>query len=262
MGAVFIQISQVLLYLGLPLKALSWAQESLSLLDTAYGDHHPLVASSHCLLGRINHTLGDYEAAIGEFEATRSSTKEAPNLLTQHSVVATPFLVQTLFRLDRIDEARELVQNELPMLSRRIAGDTTYFEAVSAQASAQLAAVEGNLEEAASILRSADGERVRSCGSGHPFRTALLNQLSGVLSAQNDIEQAMSRLNEALDIAHQHQLLAHPETAESYLLMAKVSEQRNDVVDQRRFLTKAYDSLRNTMGDANERVVELSEQLA
>ncbi len=256
MGAVFIQLGQVLLFLGSPLRALSWAQESLALLDRAYGEHHPLVASAHCLLGQIYRTLGDYTAAVDQFEATRASTGAAPYRLTQHALVATPFLAQTLLMQGRTEDAALLLDGELPVLSARVGGDGAYLALRCAQARSGLALARGDQDTAIDLLEKSDRETRERFGDAHPFRIPTLNLLGRARCESHATPGARQCLDEALSIAVRHELADHPSTADTYLALADAAPQN----ERPRWLVRARDALRNSLGDAHERVAVLSDQ--
>ena len=255
MCGVFFQVAHVLLHLGLPLRAISWAQESINLGKPFFSQHHALMAASRCVLGQALLTLGELEPAQAQLAATAETVGRSAHPLNQHIWVATCQLVDVLATLGNLDEARRLAVEAGTSLDSGIAGDAVFARAHGAAMRARLLVLDGDHAQAQRLLTDADTSMSNHYGAEHLYRLPLLRAL-GDLELQRGLADDAARHHEVgIALARRHDLMLHPGVADHLLGLADVATHRADAGRAAELKRQALDIYRQRLGPSSKRVL-------
>ncbi len=256
--AVFLQVGYVLRHLGAPLRAISWARESLTLGTPVFSKHHSVMGASHCVAGQAFLDLGELEEARREFEAAAECASHVAHPINQDVVTAICYLAMTLVREGRLQEAEHLMQTRLSDPASLVAGESKLALATTELAHAEIAAASDALERAVAHADNADAI-LAPYGSNHPYRLMPLLTRGAALAAQGSIADAEHAHEEALHICTQHEILEHPLLGRHLIGLANLYETTNDA-RARDTRAQALTMLERTLGPSSPAVIELQNQ--
>lgn len=258
----FLQISQVLVYAGLPGRARAWAQESLTLGTAAYGKYHPLVAGARCIMGQIALEFGELEQAVKEFTIAMDYVRQAPTRISQYSAIASSFMIWTLLRMDSVNEAEALLAEAQTLCANNIAGESTKFRAHIALMAARLSSLNGDNETAINLCTEADGMIQERFGVRHIFRLPRLITRGKVLRVAGSYDEARAALKLGLEIMHENGLHDHPQTMACFSGLAKVADLTDEHEQAVEYRRQAVKGLRVCTGPHSPVTIAMESKLA
>jgi ATP/maltotriose-dependent transcriptional regulator MalT len=262
MCSAFLHIAQVLLHAGSPVRARAWAQEALSLGVLAYGNHHPLVAGAHCIMGQVALDFGEFEHAIGEFEATMEYIRQVSTNISQYSAIAGSFMIQTLLKLGREDDTQSLLKEMRSLSENKIAGEATHFQAHTALAVAQLSNRKGDNDAALSQCRDANHLIRSRFGERHIYRVPFLITRAEILRTAGLLDDSRAELELGLDIMNENKLTHHPQVMACLSALATVSEMAGQRDLAREYRQGTLDGLRACTGPSSPATISAEKELA
>ena len=261
MCAAFLQISQVLLYAGMPVRARSWAQEALNLGVPAFGDHHPLVAGAHCIMGQVLLYFGEFEQALEEFETAIEYVRLVPTKISQHTAIAGSFMIETLLRLGRNDEAAAMLEECQSVFANKIAGEATRFHTRAMMVGAKLDSLDGDSEAAIRRCREIDESIKSRFGEQHHFRVPGLINRAEVLRSAELFEEARADLNLGLDLMRRQNLEDHPQVLACLAELARVAESTGEPGQAREYREQVVKGLRRCIGPMSPATIAMEKEM-
>ena len=261
MCAAFLQISQVLLYAGMPVRARSWAQEALNLGVPAFGDHHPLVAGAHCIMGQVLLYFGEFDQALEEFETAIEYVRLVPTKISQHTAIAGSFMIETLLRLGRNDEAAAMLEECQSVFANKIAGEATRFHTRAMMVGAKLDSLDGDSEAAIRRCREIDESIKSRFGEQHHFRVPGLINRAEVLRSAELFEEARADLNLGLDLMRRQNLEDHPQVLACLAELARVAESTGEPGQAREYREQVVKGLRRCIGPMSPATIAMEKEM-
>lgn len=258
MCGVFLQIAHVLLNLGFPLRAKSWAQESLSLGQEIFSEHHALMAASRCVLGQALVAVGELESARAMFAATTESLRRTRLPLNQHVCIAPSLLADVLISMGEMDEAKSLAEEAERVLAMRVSGDATLVRAQHAITRAHLAAHDAHPDRATALAAEGDEMIVQRYGAMHPYRLSALLAVGQLTRNRGQIDAATRCHELAMEIGRSHGLNLHPTVAEHLLALAAIAEAHGDHEMTAALKVDALEACRQRLGPTSKAVLAIS----
>lgn len=255
MCGVFLQVAHVLLHLGLPLRAISWAQESLKLGKPFFSQHHALLAAARVVLGEALIVIGELESARVALAETVDTVQRSVHPLNQHICIAGFRLVDALLTLGDLDEARTLAVGASTALEMGVAGDAVYARAHGAVTRARLHTLDGEHTRARQLLIKADESMSYRYGAEHPYRLAILHAIGETDFIEGRVDDAERRHQLGIDLARRHELELHPAAADHLRGLAAVAAHRGDSTRAAALERQALDIFRQRLGPSSKRVL-------
>jgi tetratricopeptide (TPR) repeat protein len=235
-GSLF-QLAQVLLYLGRPGDAFTWAVEAVEGGQTAYGLHHPLVLAAKCVLGQVHQTLGADDEAAAQLGDVVAALESSPGIMDQVVAVALPYLAQAHLDLGRIEDARSRLA-EFGDFLPRVRGTRRHFEAQLHLFRSRLALATGEAEVA--LVECDRGDALlEGLGIDHPVRMSPACLRADVRLLQGDLPGAMASYEGALRLGNVNGIADHPTLAAAHLGIAAVHERLGALDDAQRETARA-----------------------
>jgi tetratricopeptide (TPR) repeat protein len=261
MCGAFLQISQVLLYAGMPVRARSWAQEALNLGIPAYGNHHPLVAGAHCIMGQVLLYFGEFDQALQEFETAIEYVRLVPTKISQHAAIAGSFKIETLLHLGRNDEAAATLEECQSVFADKVAGEATRFHTRAIMAAAKLDSLNGDSEAAIRRIGKVDESIKSRFGEQHHFRVPGLLVRAEVLMSAGLTEEAREDLDFSLDLLRSQNLEDHPQAVACLAILAQVADSTGESGLAREYRQEAVKGLRSCVGPMSPVTIALEKEL-
>ncbi len=221
--AVYLQLAQVLRYLGAPMRAQSWAQESLRLGRNVYSEHHSLLGATHCVYGQAMLDLERFEDARREFEAAIECVDRHRFPINQHVIISECFLALTLTELGELDAAEKIVDSRLSRIERQIAGESGLTRAYAELARGHLACQTSHSEQAVTMCENGDQIVADTYGEHSLFRLVPLAIAANASMLAERYASAGDAHRLALKIAVENNLQEHLHCARHFEGLATIA---------------------------------------
>jgi tetratricopeptide (TPR) repeat protein len=255
--AAFLQMAHVLQSLGFPLRAESWARESISFGKTIYSEYHSLMGATRCVLGQVLMDMGDYERAQIELESAAECANRHRQPVSQHILLSIPLLAITLVERGETEAAEALFLTRMQDIDKQVAGESAQLRALVLLARGWLESNSGNHSEAIQLCQAGDGEITFKHGDTCSFRLFPLKLIATCLRRGGLVKEATEAHELALKIAQELKLESHPHYAAHLEGLAIIAADQENQVEAVRLFEDSLNVYKRCFNPSNEPVTRL-----
>ena len=259
--AVFLQMAQVLRYLGTPLRARSWAEESLQLGRPVYSEYHTLIGATHCVMGQVLMDLEELDDAKRELMATAECVERSRYPVNQDAFIGICYLALLLIEDGETDAAERLMTTRLVDVDKQVAGESALTKAYADLVRGALARQSNRMEEAIRCFEAGDQRIADRYGERHPHRLHPLSLLAACLLERERWGEAAHAHEVAFGIADAAGFRVHPQRGRHLVGSARLAERRGHAEEARAMYEEARQVFHDCLGPSSKPVVQLTEWL-
>lgn len=207
--------------------ARQFAEESLALFTTRYGERHPETIHARVGLGRLAAWSGDFAEAEVLLREALALEEEVHGPDHPDTLVTKGALATVLHELGRLEETEALYRDIYAQTAARLGPD----HPETARAAGNLAMLldtRGRYAEAEALERDALRVLEEKLGPQHPDVARSLHNLASYLQRQEKVAEADERFRRAIELFTQTLGPTHRETLSSQNGLATLLQRRGD----------------------------------